>query len=824
MKLNKILFSLMAAFSLLAVSCQEEIAYTPGEPDLEGCYGVYFPTQEAAGSHTMDPSETPVVEFVVKRTTENGDITVPVEVTASEEGIFNVSALRFADGQTESKITVSFDKAQAGTEYTLSLEITDPEYALTYGSYPTYLTYSVTIERYDLVGMATFREGLITGYNSDPTGLEWDVEVYTKESAPGWYFFKDAYITAPFNAGMTLAPSGSYLTINAENPGRVYMPFQNLGCDWGYGWMWSGSLAPEAGISGGTPAYGTLIDGVISFPANGMVFGEEGYNDFELFQTNTSGLFRICLPGAVLVDYSIQMLSAITENGVMPLQFTFGSDVAYIKYAAFEGTLSGAEIAEKAAEIAAGGNAAKIEKPADSNNAVVGLTFDKTGRYTIVALGYDANDVAQSNVSISVEYVAAGDQVPVVVAGGLGSAAKYAPQGFTTENALEFYVYGQDLRTVKIGLFTLSDLVSNQQGCVNSLLASASLPADILNTINTDVFVDIFYGLTPGTEYCMLVYANNGYEETIIMSDPYSTEGDALPVYKSFSAADFKNELLPATSEGYFGTYNYYAQYTGPLREYFGQVTIADSEYPDAGPDESGLMDEYVEISGLFAGLQQQFGIEDDTMIFDYYGGVIYALENALGAGSHPQIGDFYVGMSMGNTTPAVYIGNNFLMIGGFVDEGYLAFVTAPQYEQAGYVMDSFFLMAYADEYITPLGYLDWISTPLLVDPAVDDNGLAPAKAQRSTMSREVLNKLSYDINTDINFVETERGRIHSAIDKMRSAEKTPKAVGTMAGVKGEWNAPQVEFSTVEFHGNIQKGTSNDRRIKTNDAQLVLHR
>ena len=60
----------MAAFSFLAVSCQvEEQVYVPGEPELEGCYGVYFPTQEAAGSHTMDPSETPAVEFVVKRLT-----------------------------------------------------------------------------------------------------------------------------------------------------------------------------------------------------------------------------------------------------------------------------------------------------------------------------------------------------------------------------------------------------------------------------------------------------------------------------------------------------------------------------------------------------------------------------------------------------------------------------------------------------------------------------------------------------------------------------------------------------------------------------------
>lgn len=818
----------MAAFSLLAVSCQEEIAYTPGEPDLDGCYGVYFPTQEASGSHTVDPSEAPEVNFTVKRLEADGEIVVPVNVTVSEEGIFNVSELKFADGQTDATLKVSFAKAKPGVEYSLTLDITDPQYALVYGQNPTYLTYSVIIEKYELLGKAMIREGLITGYETNPTGIEWEVEVYTKETNPGWYYFKDAYISAPFNQGWEqnqgwdMMPSGSYLTINAENPARVYMPFQNLGCSWGYGWMYAGSIAPEAGISGGTPAYGTLVDGVISFPEKSMVFGETEYENLALFQSNAKGIFRICLPGAVLTDYTMSLKSGFSEDGQHPVSFKFGADLQTIRYAAYAGMLSNEEYQEKVNEVAADANAAVVTKPAADEEgnvpaAVVNLSFDKTGVYTLVAVGYDKDNVPQNTAALVLEYVAAGDEVPVMVSAGLGSAAKYAPQGYSIENALEFYVYGQDLREAKIGLFTLSDLVTNQEGCIKSLLSSSALPAEVLNTINTDVLVDIFYGLTPGTEYYLLVYASNGYEETIIISDPYSTGGDALPVYKNFSAADIKEDLLPATSEGYFGTYNYYAKYAGPLREYFGQVTIADSEYPDQGPDEDGFMDEFVEITGLFAGLQTQFGIASDKMNFDYYRGVIYALENPLGFGSHAEIGDFYVGMSMGNTGPNIYVGYDYLMLGGFVDEGYLAFVTAPQYEQKGYVMDSFFLMAYSDEYNTPLGYLDYITSPLLVDPAVDDNGLAPAKAQRSTMSRETLSRLSYDINTDINFVETERGHIRTAIDKMLAAEKMPKAVGTMAGIKGEWEAPAVEFKA-EDAGHIQVPVSSPVYKKASNA------
>ena len=138
------ILSLAAAASIALVSCVKEVApHEPGPADAAGCYGVYFPTQDASGDHVYSPVEEKVLNVTVARTNTQGAITVPVKMTFSEDGIFEVAPVTFADGQEETSFAVRFDKAKEGVNYTGHFVIEDNQYASLYNSGAIGLDFSV---------------------------------------------------------------------------------------------------------------------------------------------------------------------------------------------------------------------------------------------------------------------------------------------------------------------------------------------------------------------------------------------------------------------------------------------------------------------------------------------------------------------------------------------------------------------------------------------------------------------------------------------------------------------------------------------------------
>ena len=805
----------MAAMSLFTVACVEEVPYQKGEADVDGCYGVYFPVQEAAGAHTYDPSMPTEIEFTVARTNTSGAITVPVDYTESHVGIFEVPAAEFADGQSETTIKVTFPTSENGVNYKLSLAINDPQYASKYQDGAVNMDFSVLRVEWKYFlnpetgepAKFTFTQGwweeVHTGYVkyyevngvrtcqtvTDPVETSngtaygfWGTAAAEGEGELNfkWYDAVNAegkqivelpvnyvYHHSSYDADVNIYDWYTYFTIvNPQDAlaGVDYLTFVNK-----YGGSYITSYYDHGGFYFAT-AYFYMIDvGGWKIDAFDVVAEAEGF---------------------VRVDYSLDVKAALTTEGAVPVTFTLGADVAKVKYAAYEGELNVAQLDAKVGAIVDGTETAVAEVAASSTVAV---TMPATGKYTLVAVAYDAEGNPQSTANTVFTYVSADKPVPVVVNAGIGSADKYVPSGANTDTALEIWVYGEDLVDVKVGVFSYPSLVSDVDACKEAVLKSKSISAENLALANAEGYVDVVTGLVPGTEHFLLVWASNGYETTFALSDGFYTTGDPLPVYSNFTADDFKEDLLPATSEGYFGTYNYYAtDYLAgdPLRSYLGQVTVADSELADSDPDKYGLVSEYVEVSGLFSAAAKKFGF-DDTMTMEFYGGVLYQLPTYYGL---CEAGYYNAVMYLTSEGKLYGHSNSYTMFGGFVDEGYIAFVDAT----GSYGFNGWLLRAFSDEaYSTTVGNMVCYTDLLFVDPEVDDNGLAPAP-KTASVSKAQLDKISSLINAaPVNYVETERGRIHSIID----AVKAVRMYDNFMGIKGERTVSSVAFDaeTIDF-------------------------
>lgn len=107
------ILALAAFLPLVMVSCTPQEEYTPGQPDVEGCFEVHFPSQNATSrTFTLEPQDNRRVRISVSRVVPDGDITVPFEVTGDD--IFEVEDIKFEDGQENASFYVNFPTAERG--------------------------------------------------------------------------------------------------------------------------------------------------------------------------------------------------------------------------------------------------------------------------------------------------------------------------------------------------------------------------------------------------------------------------------------------------------------------------------------------------------------------------------------------------------------------------------------------------------------------------------------------------------------------------------------------------------------------------------------
>lgn len=547
--MKKIFLSLLFVLPFL-FACQPEVnPFTPGEEDVAGCYGVYFPSQEAAGSHTLDPTMPKVANFTVMRKNTNGAITVPVTATASEN-VFNVGTLSFADGQSETTLKVEFPTIEDGKTYNLSLQIDDPQYVSKYLNQPIAIDYSVMSVQWVEFGHATFYEG-------------WWGEVHTANIK---YYEVNGVRTcvAECDEGNGIWGDDVNATIqftwytknyNSDGNQLLHIPKQYFGFDYD---DWGSKPVEEAGspvflydyysywIERGESeaTLGTFLqfaasygdpDG--SYPISyydgngGFIFNARyyipGLGGFSPDPYELQGI----VDGYTRVDYSISAETDFSHDGSVPVYLTVGPDVDKVVFCAYPGELTPTQIEGKAAVIEADDNAevvSEFEEGEGEKYADLSLVLGETGFYTFVAVTYDAKGGAQEIGSVLLNYVSAEDQETYKVIVDCGTETvpeRY--EGFDPTSSFAYYVKGEDLTEVHVAVYTMNDFLNKTEAVKNDIRANHAVSEGTLAQINANGgWFTVVDGLKADTEYVVLIWATNGKLEAFEVA---SWTTDPLP-------------------------------------------------------------------------------------------------------------------------------------------------------------------------------------------------------------------------------------------------------------------------------------------------------
>lgn len=339
--------------------------------------------------------------FVVTlcRQSTQGTVTVPITVTMPEGSIYNVpSSVTFLDGQSTADVVITYDPdlLNYGDYTDITLSVDDPTISTPFGL-NTY-TFSAGATEWEDMGMALYREDLVTCIFNGVENLVYEVPIQKSVVTEGMYRLVNPYGEYyPYNdPGDYDATTDSYIVINASDPDYVWVETIQTTMDWGYGTFWFPSEVSYDLEQGSTlealksqiPEYfGTLKDGVITMPVNSIYGAMTGYNDNKItFQCCRNGLFGVALPGARFADYNISYefegrfidtAGNIYAQGYAEL----GEDIASAKAA----LVTEATYQDELAKILEGSGGVDVV-----SGESFFLPFTESGTYYVLIVGFDA--------------------------------------------------------------------------------------------------------------------------------------------------------------------------------------------------------------------------------------------------------------------------------------------------------------------------------------------------------------------------------------------------------------------------------------------------
>lgn len=546
---NRIFAASVAAIAALTACTTEE--YVPATPPTGA--QVYISADNPSTITLSRQSES--FSLSVLRVDDSADAAYIVEVTDSNTVFFSQIVtdveISFAKGEKESKlvIAVNQDNLVDGESYALDFRIRDEKATTAYGL-SAFSMLAVLPEPYVLLGTATLHEDLLTTFFSDvETGKAWECEVYENANVPGMLYFKNAFTSEyPYNEPGDYVTTDKYFMVNVKNPDKVYIPYQGLGMDWGYGEFGVVSLI-SAYFEGAPDNWGTLKDGVITFPQKGILIQMADYNDGGFYTSNGSGAFVIHLPGAILTDYSVEasysgMFVDPEGNAEPVIDIAAGDDVAAVNYliisqdqdvyAALEGIVAEADSVQTVEIV---DNAARIQPALEP------------GLYYMVYCPVDAEGGLQTDDADVLDFYfpGASAEKPEVEAtlqaldiDKVFSESIISKYGLANYNSFAFVIGGKDIKSVRTLMAETSVIegAAAEEGLTLEMLCAkyGEDDTEAVSAIEADgYYANGYLNLSAETSYTMIVNIENVYGSTTCLTATYVTA--AIPIGTTVSLA-----------------------------------------------------------------------------------------------------------------------------------------------------------------------------------------------------------------------------------------------------------------------------------------------
>ena len=386
---------------MFASSCTDDLEYTPaGQPSGQQ---VYFAVDLAETINLEENSSS--VTIPVSRVVTDEAASFSIFAT-EESGLFTIpSTVDFAAGESTANlvITYTYSALTQDQAYSCTLTIGDTENTSPYGM-TSYEFSLIAPAPWTSLGEGTLTDDVITAA-FDIENQVFTVEIQESDNTPGMYRIVDPYIDNRYSLRASESGSSSnyscYLVIDCTNPDAVTIAKQNMGI--------LGTDLGDFQMESTSP--GTLVNGVITFPQNGLVLTFSKYPGD--FPANGSGLFKVVLPGAsdvaapaVTVAYLGSFIdgSSATTNAVF--SFTLNETATSYKFAVVEGNITKDEAA---LTVTAGkivdGSLESTEGTA-SGNVLHPLTV--SGTFTVVAVPFNAEGESGATAAASFIYSAEG--------------------------------------------------------------------------------------------------------------------------------------------------------------------------------------------------------------------------------------------------------------------------------------------------------------------------------------------------------------------------------------------------------------------------------